>query len=144
MGVNSQNRCKHICICMYCLSCLLSTCTQTLRKPDDCSPGHPWSPSGLSQTGCLCRWFPRICALVVMPNYKDLGLKTESYSCFLLTLLTSLPFSASPSSTAVLSSFMYFFFCVHCSLQQLLDFTYLGSPLTCCLLELHIVSRDIG
>lgn len=72
--------------------------------------------------------------------------KTEPHPCrFLLTLLTSLP-SFSPLSSSLLSSsiVLFFFFCAHCCLQQLLNFTYLGSPLTCCLLEHHIVSRDVG
>lgn len=72
--------------------------------------------------------------------------KTEPHPCcFLLTLLTSLP-SFSPLSSSLLSSSIVFFFFprTHCCLQQLLNFTYLGSPLTCCLLEHHIVSRDVG
>lgn len=115
----------------------LYTYNQTLRNPGNSHPS-----SEFSQIGYFSRWDPRIHAFAFTPSYKNLDLKNWISSFLFPAYIADLPpllFLSFP----FLSLFLYIFFCAPCCLQQLLNCKYLGSPLTCCLLERHTIIRGL-
>lgn len=139
---------KHPCLPIWRLFCS-PLCAQPDPKKSR-TPGHTAAlgcPQGLSQIDGFSRWIPKLHASAIMPRYKNLDLKGGTSSLLFPAHTADLPPLLFPSflfPALFLYSFFFFFPRTHCCLQQLLNFTYLGSPLTCCLLEHHIVSRDVG
>lgn len=126
-------------------STYVHTHKQTLKNPDNSlyrvplvtpRAGSTWP---FIQVSPWNTWHFQLCsdARIRIP-------KAGSQPCCLLTTpLTSLTFSSSSSSSSLFLYNFGFSWAYHC-LQQLLSFTYLGSPLTHCLLALHIISRAAG
>lgn len=107
------------------------------------STGCPGSPSGQPRIACFSRGVPRTRAFAMMPRHAGWDLQNGISSLLFPACTAALP-PLLFLSFLFLSLFLCIFSCVHCRSQQLLNCTYLGSPLTCCLLELHTMSRDVG